>query len=135
MPFKRTQVTVFFLTSMLTVTVVGLLVWYFINAVEFRATPAPVRVATAHERTVIMEAGGLQPATLIIRVGDRVTWYNNGLEAVRIISMPRQARYLPELDTGIIEPGDSFTLSFPLPGDWRYYDSRHTSRQGRIIVE
>ena len=135
MSFKKAHITVFILTAILAVVTVSLLAWYFINGVEYRTSPVTVRVVTEHERHVVMDSDGLQPAVLTIRVGDRVTWYNQGLDAVRIISMPRQARYLPEVDTGVIEPDETFTLSFPLPGDWRYYDSRHTGRQGRIIVE
>lgn len=75
----------------------------------------------------------LDPATITIAPGDRVTWRNDDGERhrIRTTSGPR------EFDSGNLEPGETFRVTLTKPGRYEYYDHRNdelTRYYGTVIV-
>lgn len=62
----------------------------------------------------------LDPMTLRIRPGTTVTWVNESGDRHRMRSYAGPA----EFDSGNLEPGESFRVTFHREGTWRYLDER-----------
>jgi plastocyanin len=75
----------------------------------------------------------LDPATITIAPGDRITWRNDDDDRhrIRTTSGPR------EFDSGNLEPGQAFSVRLTAPGRYEYYDHRNdelTRYYGTVIV-
>ena len=75
----------------------------------------------------------LDPATITIAPGDRITWRNDDDDRhrIRTTSGPR------EFDSGNLEPGQAFSVRLTAPGRYEYYDHRNdelTSYYGTVVV-
>jgi amicyanin len=68
------------------------------------------------------------PAELTIGVGDTVTWTNG--DAVMHTATSVNGAF----DSGELEPGDSYSLTFTAPGTYDYLCTPHPSMTGRIVV-
>ena len=82
---------------------------------------------------VVRITSTLDPATLTIAPGDRITWRNNDDDRhrIRTTSGPR------EFDSGNLEPGQAFSVRLTVPGRYEYYDHRNdelTRYYGTVIV-
>ena len=76
---------------------------------------------------------GVEPASLAVAAGDIVTWRNEDDERHRIRSREGPV----EFDSGNLEPGEAFTLTFVTEGTYPYRDERDdsaTSSVGTIVV-
>lgn len=109
-----------------------------------RATMSPVRSAltvmvltamlllagalSAWAVDVTVTADGMSPQEVTIAAGDSVTFINDGEEAVRLLE--ESGRW----DSGLLEPGDTFSLSFEEPGEVDYA-SEDGAFTGTIVVE
>jgi amicyanin len=69
------------------------------------------------------------PATLTIQVGDTVTW-TNGDAVVHTATSTSGA-----FDSGDLDPGESYSITFTAPGTYDYLCTPHPSMTGRIVVE
>jgi len=68
------------------------------------------------------------PATVTIVAGDRVRWTNNG-------SVDHQVYGTGGVwDSGVMNPGDTYTKTFSTEGTFTYYDLLHTQATGTVIV-
>ena len=77
--------------------------------------------------------GGVEPASLAVATGDIVTWRNEDDERHRIRSREGPV----EFDSGNLEPGEAFTLTFVTEGTYPYRDERDDSAPayaGTIVV-
>lgn len=68
------------------------------------------------------------PTELTITVGDTVTWTN--LDSV----MHTATSVNGSFDSGELEQGDSYSLTFTAPGTYDYLCTPHPSMTGRIVV-
>jgi plastocyanin len=76
----------------------------------------------------------LDPATITIAPGERITWRNDDDERHRI----RTTSGPTEFDSGNLEPGQSFRVTLSRPGRYEYYDHRNdelTRYYGTVIVK
>jgi plastocyanin len=76
----------------------------------------------------------LDPATITIAPGERVTWRNDDNERHRI----RTTSGPTEFDSGNLEPGQTFRVALSRPGRYEYYDHRNdelTRYYGTVIVK
>ncbi len=90
------------------------------------ATPSPTPVQTSGDVSIIDFA--FQPAALTINAGDTVTWANNG-------SVPHTTTSLDGLwDSGLLNPGQTFSVPFATPGSYRYRCNVHPFMHGTILV-
>jgi plastocyanin len=79
-------------------------------------------------KTVSITATGFSPDQVTIRPGETVTWTNKDTTAHEIVS-----------DTGIfksnrLQPGESFSYSFPVESSYSYHDAMKASNTGVVNV-
>lgn len=78
---------------------------------------------------------GFEPATLTIKVGDTVTWTNTGQVAHTATSGDGDTETPSGVwNSGLLDPGESFSFTFTTPGTFDYYCIPHPFMQGQIIV-
>ena len=70
--------------------------------------------------------------TVIIRVGDYVTWTNDGRVEHIVRHLPQEGPMM--FDSGLFTPGGSFTMNFPQPGVYSYTCSEDGAMTGTITV-
>jgi len=68
------------------------------------------------------------PATLTITAGDTVTWTNE--DAVAHTATGTTAGF----DSGLLDQGESFSLTFTTPGTYDYLCTPHPSMTGQLVV-
>jgi plastocyanin len=75
------------------------------------------------------------PAELRIAAGTSVTFVN-GDSAPHTATAGTDAEPTPEhFDTGLLQPGESFTVTLDAPGTYAYFCERHPPMTGVIVVE
>jgi plastocyanin len=86
-----------------------------------------------------------QPAKLSIRAGETVEWMNVGNSVHHASSDPNAAVNPAEVsnpvgakpfDSGFLQPGQSFTYTFTVPGTYRYICAPHetSGMVGEVVV-
>ena len=87
-----------------------------------------------------------QPSTLSVKVGDSVEWKNEGTSihhastdsssAVNPADVSKPSNAKP-FDSGFLQPGQSFTYTFTVPGKYRYICAPHetSGMSGEITVK
>jgi plastocyanin len=87
-----------------------------------------------------------QPASLTIRVGETVEWMNVGNSVHHASSDPSTAVNPGEVsnpqgakpfDSGFLQPGQSFTYTFTVPGTYKYICAPHetSGMLGEVVVK
>jgi plastocyanin len=92
-------------------------------------TRTPVQASSMlPDRVVSMSNNRFVPAEIHVVVGETVVWRNNSQIAHTVTG--------PNFDSGLIQPGGSFTQSFASPGTIEYHCTPHQSMGmvGRIVV-
>lgn len=88
---------------------------------------------------VVMQGSQFQPTTLNVRVGDTVTWRNDDAVAHTVTSDAGS-----ELDSPMLEPGETWTHTFTRAGAFEYHCTPHSAKgsdgeysgmTGRVVVE
>jgi superoxide dismutase, Cu-Zn family len=74
-------------------------------------------LAPADNETVVITKEGFDPPYVIINAGGSVTWENDDSAVHNIKQNPLQA---PNLDSGGLAPGHSYTQTFSTPGTFTY---------------
>jgi plastocyanin len=99
------------------------------------ATPAPDRpgaetIASGPAEAVeILDSYAFQPASVEIAAGTTVTWINRSSVAHTVTSDSLEID-----DSGLIDPGQSFGVTFDAPGTFPYRCSPHPGMEGVIVV-
>jgi len=76
------------------------------------------------------------PADIRIKKGTTVTWINEDSDPHKIASNPHPVHTdLPELVSGTLSSGQSYSFTFTKTGTFGYHCHIHPSMTGRIIVE
>jgi len=113
---------------------------FFILAVLIAsAMLAPARVkgdeGVVHEVTVIRNTFKLNPQELTIKVGDTVKWTNTDERKHNLASIPGSGAG-DELEIfAVMEPGDVYSHTFKVPGEYPYFCFIHNQMTGKITVE
>jgi plastocyanin len=87
-----------------------------------------------------------QPAKLTIRVGETVEWKNIGNSVHHASSDPSEAVNPADVsnppgakpfDSGFLQPGQSFTYTFTVPGTYKYICAPHetSGMEGEVVVK
>jgi amicyanin len=85
----------------------------------------PMWAATTHQVEIVDFAFG--PAALTITVGDTVTWTNSDVVAHTATGSG--------FDSGLLDQGQSYSLTFTAPGTDDYLCTPHPTMTGQIVVE
>lgn len=83
----------------------------------------------AAKNTVMIQNMAFSPATLTIKVGDKVTWTNQ--DSVGHSATADNNSF----DTGVIEQGQSGSNTFTKAGTYTYHCSVHPNMKATIIVQ
>jgi plastocyanin len=70
------------------------------------------------------------PQTLTVKSGEKIIWINRDEEPHTIVSVEKQFKKSPALDTD-----EEFTITAGAPGTYTYFCSVHPKMTGTIIVE
>jgi plastocyanin len=89
-------------------------------------------VRAAQSWTVTMGDNYFQPSTITINVGDTVVWNNTGASSHSATSLIGQAQ---TWDSGTLQPGQVFSFTFTVAGNFSYYCSLHPEMTGSVIVQ
>ncbi len=112
----------------------------YLIVLSFLALLVFVPVAGAHEPqgmmerttpqvwTVAIEDFYFEPADAAIQPGDTIIWVNEGNAPHTVTSVDRQ------FDSEVLNPGESFMLTFPEAGTFSYYCEIHPSMTGSVTV-
>src|SRR2546428_7434060 len=70
------------------------------------------------------------PQTLTVKSGEKITWINRDEEPHTVVSVEKQFKKSPPLDTD-----QEFTVTAGVPGTYTYFCSVHPKMTGIIVVE
>ena len=70
------------------------------------------------------------PQTITVKAGEKVTWINRDEEPHTVVSVEKQFKKSPALDTD-----QEFTITAGAPGTYMYFCSVHPKMTGTIVVE
>ncbi len=70
------------------------------------------------------------PETVTIPAGTTVIWTNNDSTNHTVVSTTGN-----EMDSGSLNPGETFAHMFNVPGTYEYHCSIHTTMVGKVVVE
>ena len=106
------------------------------SSAEEKVTPTSTSDAALHEEVrvnLIQSSSGdwrFEPSNVEIKAGTTVTWYNATamLHTISGISLDFD-------DSGVIDPGKSFSETFDKAGTYDYVCSPHPWMTGRIVVK
>jgi plastocyanin len=101
--------------------------WLAATGLAAIAMAAAAGSTLAADETVSMMDFEFDPATVTINVGDSVTWTNDG-------DAPHTATG-DDFDTGLVNPGDSDSVTFDTAGSFDYVCTLHPQMTGTVTVE
>jgi quinohemoprotein ethanol dehydrogenase len=77
---------------------------------------------------------GFSPGTIIVPPGTTVTWTNTGAQLHSATSTVSESNAV-QFDSGILNPGQSFSFTFDQPGTYSYFCVPHPFMRGTVIVD
>lgn len=83
---------------------------------------------TTGQNAVIIQNFTFSPATLTVKVGDKVTWTNQ--DSVGHSATADDGSF----DTGVLSQGQSGSITFSKAGTFSYHCSIHPNMKGTIVV-
>lgn len=90
------------------------------------ASPAAAAEVTVHIKDFYMD-----PGTITVKPGTKVTWINDGPTIHTTTSTSHPAVW----DSGILQVGQKFSYVFTKPGEYDYWCSLHPQMVGKVIVK
>ena len=97
------------------------------DAAPGRVSQTPV-VSDDAEVTIDIIDNDFKPRDLTIRPGTKVTWRMEG-EAAHTVT-----QYDGAFDSGQMQPGDSYVMTFADAGTYEYYCVLHHAMQGKLVI-
>ena len=102
---------------------------------EPTATPHDMAEMGAETVTVDIANFAFVPAELVISAGTEVVFTNSD-SAPHTVTAGSDRDPTPELfDSGLLEQGDAFSVTFDEPGEFAYFCDRHPPMTGTVVVE
>lgn len=90
---------------------------------------SPAAQATKGKNVITIQSFAFSPATIKVKPGDSITWTNQ--DSVGHSATANDNSF----DTGVIQPGQSKTLTFSKAGTFIYHCSVHPYMQATVIVQ
>jgi plastocyanin len=104
-------------------------------------TPGPTPTPTPNQQAVetnsiSMRDFEFEPSVIRVEPGTTVTWTNQGENAHTVVSLASDEYEEGELfNSGMIQPGQTFTHTFQEAGEYQYYCDLHPQMRGRVMVQ
>ena len=97
-------------------------------------SPGTVQSPEAGNQIIYSDAG-FSPKQITVKVGEKIEFMNNSSSNVQVNSAPHPTHELyPELNIGVIAPGESKSVSFTTTGTKTYHNHLNPSQNGQIVV-
>lgn len=93
----------------------------------FAAAFLAAGAAQGATHVVTIEGMKYEPATLVVRAGDTVTWHNKDM-------VPHTATAAGRFDSRNIAPGQSWSWQAGAPGEHAYVCTYHLGMAGKVVV-
>lgn len=107
-----------------------------INPVSSPSASPTSEQAMKSETTVVLGNSGFTPATVTIKVGEKVVWKNQSGEPATVSSDPHPVHTnYPPLNLGNFKDGESHELIFTETGTYGYHNHFNSSQKGTVIVK
>ena len=84
---------------------------------------------TATKNQIIIKDFHFDPQTVTVKSGEKITWINRDEEPHTVVSVEKQFKKSPPLDTD-----QEFTITAGAPGTYTYFCSVHPKMTGTIVV-
>ena len=85
--------------------------------------------------TITYNGSSFSPATLTVKSGSNVTIKNDSDEPLQVQSDPHPVHTdNPELNVGVVSPGQSKTFTVTAKGTWGYHNHLDSAEAGTIVV-
>lgn len=102
---------------------------------QTNGTPQSVESPVAGS-VITYSKNGFSPKQLTVKVGESVGFMNNSSSNVQVNSAPHPTHeFYPELNIGVIAPGESKSVTFTTTGTKMYHNHLNASESGQIVVE
>lgn len=114
------------------ILVVGGGVFFFTSSTD-RTLPQNPLTGNA----VSYSGSAFAPASVEVKVGDTVTFVNNGTAGMWVASAPHPTHTdYPEFDAKKeYTPGESYQFTFTKAGTWKYHNHKNPSAFGTVVVK
>ena len=86
--------------------------------------------ASGKQNRIEIKDFAFNPQTITVKSGEKITWVNKDEEPHTVVSVEKQFKKSPALDTD-----DSYTVTAGAPGTYNYFCSVHPKMTGTIVVE
>jgi plastocyanin len=86
--------------------------------------------APAGKNQIVIKDFHFTPETLTVKSGEKITWINRDEEPHTVVSVEKQFKKSPALDTD-----EQFSVTAGAPGTYTYFCSVHPKMTGTIVVE
>src|SRR5437588_12676797 len=86
--------------------------------------------ASPGHNQIVIKDFNFSPKTVTVKSGEKITWINRDDEPHTVVSVEKQFKKSPALDTD-----QEFTITAGAPGTYTYFCSVHPKMTGTIIVE
>ncbi|HEY5649024.1 MAG TPA: plastocyanin/azurin family copper-binding protein [Nitrospiria bacterium] len=100
----------------------------------FSAFPVQGKAGETHTIKVPRNTLKLDPKTLTIKAGDTIEWLNSDSRKHNIASVPGSGPTDKLEIFSVMEPGDTFSHTFSVPGEYPYFCFIHNQMTGHITV-
>lgn len=85
---------------------------------------------TTRQNKIEIKDFHFSPETLTVKSGEKITWINRDEEPHTVVSVEKQFKKSPPLDTD-----EQFTITSGAPGTYTYFCSVHPKMTGTIVIE
>ena len=86
--------------------------------------------ATGKVNKIEIKDFAFNPQKITVKAGEKITWINRDEEPHTVVSVEKQFKKSPALDTD-----QEFTVTAGAPGTYNYFCSVHPKMTGTIVVE
>jgi plastocyanin len=90
---------------------------------------AHAHATTADANEIVIQNFAFEPATLTVKVGEKVTWVNRDDEPHTATATDKR------FASKTLENGDRFSTEFTAAGTYKYYCALHPKMTGQVIVK
>lgn len=106
------------------------------NNNENSAAPVEEKAVTT-VKTVTLTKDGFSPASITIKMGEKVIFKNEGTDQMWVASGPHPTHTnYPEFDEKTaVSKGQSYEFTFTKVGSWKYHNHLNPEERGTVIVE
>jgi len=102
----------------------------FVTSLALGQSEKEVSVTDSKNNQIEIKDFHFTPEVITVKSGEKITWINHDEEPHTIVSVEKQFKKSPALDTD-----QQFSVTAGAPGKYTYFCSVHPKMTGTIVVE